>query len=32
MTAQPITLVWFRRDLRLFDNTALQTAISRGLP
>lgn len=32
MTAQPITLVWFRRDLRLFDNTALQTAIRRGLP
>lgn len=32
MTAQPITLVWFRRDLRLSDNTALQTAIRRGLP
>ncbi|MBF0803733.1 MULTISPECIES: deoxyribodipyrimidine photo-lyase [unclassified Neisseria] len=32
MTAQPITLVWFRRNLRLFDNTALQTAIRRGLP
>ncbi|MDO5638304.1 MAG: deoxyribodipyrimidine photo-lyase [Neisseria sp.] len=28
----PITLVWFRRDLRLFDHTALQTAIRRGLP
>ncbi|MFV2030338.1 cryptochrome/photolyase family protein [Neisseria sp. S1] len=26
------TLVWFRRDLRLFDHTALQTAIRRGLP
>lgn len=32
MTVQPITLIWFRRDLRLFDNTALQTAIRRGLP
>ncbi|MCS4534296.1 cryptochrome/photolyase family protein [Neisseria montereyensis] len=29
---QPITLIWFRRDLRLFDNTALQTAIRQGLP
>lgn len=28
----PITLVWYRRDLRLFDHTALQTAIRRGLP
>ena len=28
----PITLVWLRRDLRLFDHTALQTAIRRGLP
>ncbi|WP_107878396.1 cryptochrome/photolyase family protein [Neisseria animaloris] len=28
----PITLVWFRRDLRLFDNTALQTAVRRGSP
>lgn len=28
----PITLVWFRRDLRLFDNTALQTAVRRGQP
>mgnify|MGYP003582395410 FL=1 len=27
-----ITLVWFRRDLRTFDHTALQTAIQRGLP
>lgn len=32
MTSQPITLVWFRRDLRLSDNTALQTAVRRGLP
>ena len=32
MTVQPITLIWFRRDLRLFDNTALQTAVRRGLP
>ncbi len=28
----PITLVWFRRDLRTFDHTALQTAIRRSLP
>lgn len=28
----PITLVWLRRDLRLFDHNALQTAIRRGLP
>ena len=27
-----LTLVWLRRDLRLFDNTALQTAIRHGLP
>ena len=28
----PITLVWLRRDLRLFDHTALQTAIRLGRP
>lgn len=27
-----VTLVWFRRDLRTLDHTALQTAIRRGLP
>lgn len=26
------TLVWFRRDLRIFDNAALQLAASGGLP
>lgn len=30
--SQSVTLVWLRRDLRIFDNTALQTSIRRGLP
>ena len=29
---QALTLVWFRRDLRTFDHTALQTAIRQGRP
>ncbi|ASK27230.1 deoxyribodipyrimidine photolyase [Neisseria chenwenguii] len=29
---QNTTLVWFRRNLRLADNLALQTAVARGLP
>ncbi|SAY51717.1 cryptochrome/photolyase family protein [Neisseria weaveri] len=28
----PITLVWFRNDLRLEDNTVLQSALTLGLP
>ena len=29
---QALTLVWFRRDLRTFDHTALQAAIRQGRP
>ncbi len=29
---QPINIVWFKRDLRLQDNEALQHAIAAGLP
>ena len=29
---QALTLVWFRRDLRTFDHSALQTAIRQGRP
>jgi deoxyribodipyrimidine photo-lyase len=29
---QPITVVWFKRDLRLYDNAALKAAIADGLP
>lgn len=31
-TAQAVTLVWFRRDLRVFDHTALAAAAGEGLP
>lgn len=29
---QKITLIWFRRNLRLSDNAVLQTAVAHGLP
>ncbi|WP_338809227.1 deoxyribodipyrimidine photo-lyase [Neisseria leonii] len=29
---QPCSLVWFRHDLRVFDHSALQAAVRRGLP
>lgn len=29
---QKITLIWFRRNLRLADNAVLQTAVAHGLP
>jgi len=28
----PATVVWFRRDLRLSDNPALEAAVARGGP
>lgn len=28
----PISIFWFRRDLRVFDNTGLEAALSAGLP
>ena len=31
-THSPATLLWFRQDLRLEDNPALQAALSRGAP
>jgi deoxyribodipyrimidine photo-lyase len=31
-TEQPITLFWFRRDLRLHDNSGLLHALNSGLP
>jgi deoxyribodipyrimidine photo-lyase len=30
VTESPVTLVWFRRDLRLSDNPALAAAVARG--
>ena len=30
MTAQPITVFWFRRDLRLEDNVGLYQALQSG--
>lgn len=30
MNLQPVSIVWFRQDLRLADNPALQAAIARG--
>ena len=32
MTAQPITVFWFRRDLRLEDNVGLYQALQSGYP
>lgn len=32
MTQQPITIFWFRRDLRLEDNAGLYHALKSGLP
>lgn len=32
MTQSPITLVWFRRNLRIQDNAAVQAALAYGLP
>lgn len=32
MTAQPITIFWFRRDLRLEDNVGLYQALQGGYP
>ena len=30
MTPGPVTIVWFRRDLRLTDNPALAAAVDAG--
>ena len=32
MSSQPVTLFWFRRDLRLEDNAGLYHALKNGAP